>query len=131
MTPSRGPTFTVTVGRDAGVTVVRVAGQLTDASAPLLGTELGQLADAPVLIVDVSDLVFCDSAGLAELVRAWRRSRNTGTRLMLAGAGPHLTQVLELTGLQTAFEIHPEVAAALRAAAQPRQQPADERFGPA
>ncbi|MFI7033621.1 STAS domain-containing protein [Microbispora rosea] len=119
MASNPGPIFTVTVGRDAGVTVVRAAGQLTDVSAPLLRTQAGQLVDASVLIVDMTDVLFCDSTRLAELVGLWRRGRSARTRLLLAGAGPHLTQMLKLTGLDAIFEIHPQVAAALRAARQP------------
>ncbi|MEU6428516.1 STAS domain-containing protein [Microbispora sp. NPDC046973] len=119
MASNPGLISTVTVGRDAGVTVVRAAGQLTDVSAPLLRTQAGRLVDASVLIVDMTDVVFCDSAGLTEWVGLWRRGRSARTRLLLAGAGPHLTQVLKLTGLDAIFEIHPQVAAALRAAGQP------------
>ncbi|MGI5155838.1 STAS domain-containing protein [Microbispora sp. CA-102843] len=115
------PVLTVATGRDAGVIVVRVAGQLTAVSVALLRTRLGsvwQLPDVSVVVMDLAEVVFCDSAGLGGLVDAWRDSRARGIRLMLAGAGTQLIQVLELTGLDSLFEIHPQVAAALGVAAQ-------------
>jgi anti-anti-sigma factor len=98
--------------------VVCVAGQLTAVSVPLLRTQLGsvrQLPDVSVVVVDLAEVVLCDSAGLVD---AWRYSRARGIRLMLAGVGTQTIQVLELTGLDSRFEIHPEVAAALGVAAQ-------------
>ncbi|OPG12601.1 STAS domain-containing protein [Microbispora sp. GKU 823] len=115
------PVLTVAVGQGAGVIVVRVAGQLTAVSVALLRTRLGgvwQLPRVSVVVVDLAEVVFCDSAGLSGLVDACRDSRARDIRLMLAGAGTHLIQVLELTGLDSLFDIHPQVAAALDVAAQ-------------
>ncbi|GGS68686.1 hypothetical protein GCM10010156_29520 [Planobispora rosea] len=118
--------FTVTVGLYAGVLVVRATGQLTEVSAPLLRARLSSLwdfADIPTIIIDLDDVVFCDSAGLAELIDAQRHSRAHGRHLILAGPGTQLTQLLEITGLRTHFEIHPGTAPALRAAIRARARP--------
>ncbi|GGL54952.1 STAS domain-containing protein [Planomonospora parontospora] len=67
---------------------MRAAGELDLAAVPLLRAHLErvwELPGLPVLIMDVSELTFCDSTGLCELVRTLHRSRTCGTRLILTG----------------------------------------------
>ncbi|MFF4991558.1 STAS domain-containing protein [Streptosporangium saharense] len=73
-------------------------------------------ADAPGisrLVIDLSGLTFCDSTGLAELLWVLQRSRETGTRLMLAGTNRTLRHMLTTTGLLSFFELADSVEEAL------------------
>ncbi|MBB4913405.1 STAS domain-containing protein [Streptosporangium saharense] len=65
------------------------------------------------LVIDLSGLTFCDSTGLAELLWVLQRSREAGTRLMLAGTNRTLRHMLTTTGLLSFFELADSVEEAL------------------
>ncbi|MEV4096593.1 STAS domain-containing protein [Streptosporangium saharense] len=65
------------------------------------------------LVIDLSGLTFCDSTGLAELLWVLQRSRETGTRLVLAGTNRTLRHMLTTTGLLSFFEMADSVEEAL------------------
>jgi len=67
----------------------------------------------PLLILDLGDLTFCDSTGLAELLWILRRSQETRTRLVVTGARRPLRQMLATTGLLTYFTMAASVEEAL------------------
>ncbi|MBG0831988.1 STAS domain-containing protein [Planomonospora sp. ID67723] len=124
MTPlaDRDPALALSTGLHDDAIIVRAAGELDLATAPLLRAELERvwaLPELPVLIMDLSELRFCDSTGLSALIAALKRSRARGTRLMLAGLTGAPARVLTITGLAKALELHPDITAALRAATRP------------
>ncbi|MFB6393171.1 STAS domain-containing protein [Polymorphospora lycopeni] len=57
------------------------------------------------LVVDLSTLGICDSSGLGALIEVSHLCRTADGRMRLAGAGPHLRQLLARTGLDEVFEI--------------------------
>ncbi|GIH91080.1 STAS domain-containing protein [Planobispora siamensis] len=117
-TPERGPALTVTTALYNDAVVVRVAGELDLATVSLLRAHLERarvLPEVSALIMDLSELVFCDSTGLGELVDAHRSSEAHGVRLVLSGVRRHLEQLLELTGLRSIFEVRSDPISALRA----------------
>ncbi|MEU4834274.1 STAS domain-containing protein [Streptosporangium sp. NPDC023615] len=65
------------------------------------------------IILDLTGLTFCDSTGLAELLWSLRRSQETGTRLVLAGASRTLRHMLSITGLLAFFTMAGSVEEAL------------------
>ncbi|GAA3408140.1 STAS domain-containing protein [Streptosporangium vulgare] len=67
----------------------------------------------PWLILDLEGLTFCDSTGLAELLWLLRRSQETRTRLVLAGASRTLRHMMAITGLLTYFTMAASVEEAL------------------
>ncbi|GAA2416312.1 STAS domain-containing protein [Nonomuraea africana] len=77
------------------------------------------LADRPdVVVVDLSRVAFCDFDGVAALVGAYRRARQLGTRLVLAGAQGRCAHILHRTGLDQILRPVParaEAAAAIPA----------------
>ncbi|WP_344862319.1 STAS domain-containing protein [Planomonospora alba] len=134
--PQDAAGLAVSAGLYADAIVVRASGALEMSTAPILRAPLERIWDLPdvaVVIIDVAELVFCDSAGLGELVRAGRRSRDKGARLILAGVDGQLARRLELTGLRRSFEVHADLAAALRAVRSAGRwaRPDDDRFSPA
>jgi anti-anti-sigma factor len=58
------------------------------------------------LLIDCTGLRFVDSTGLGALVRALTSSQNEGGQTKLLGVGPHLRKLLEMTRLDSVFEIH-------------------------
>jgi len=61
--------------------------------------------------VDLSDVGFIDSTGLAELVRGMKRCRTAGGDLKLVTPSDPVQVILELTRLDTAFDIAFDIAA--------------------
>lgn len=84
-----------------GCVVVAVDGELDMSTAPALRDVLTTaLVDRDIpLVLDLTDLRFCDSAGLAVFVQAHNELETRGCRLVIAGPSGMLTRVLELTGL--------------------------------
>ncbi|MFD3471397.1 STAS domain-containing protein [Streptomyces sp. NPDC058682] len=59
------------------------------------------------LVVDVSALTFCDSAGLNVLLGARAEAEEAGRRVCLAGPTLQVRRLLELTGALALFPIVP------------------------
>jgi len=59
----------------------------------------------PRLTVDLSNVEFVDSSGLAALVRSMKRCREAGGDLTLHDPSEPVTVILELTRLDAAFDI--------------------------
>jgi anti-sigma B factor antagonist len=55
--------------------------------------------------VDLSGLEFIDSTGLGALVGGMKRARAADGRLILTGAPPTIRKLLQITGLDKAFEV--------------------------
>ncbi len=101
---------------ERGDLVVAVHGELdVGGAAELRGVLLEAIEEHPgrPLVVDLEGVDFIDSAGLGVLVGGLKRARDAGGDLQLVATGQSVVRVLELTGLNRAFEIHPSRAAAL------------------
>ncbi len=96
-----------------GVAVVTVGGEVDLYTAPQLRNELvGALEEgARRLVVDMSRTEFCDSTGISVLLSAMKRSRDKGGDLEIAAPKPAVMKVLEVTGLDEVFTIHPDLEA--------------------
>jgi anti-sigma B factor antagonist len=95
------PSLGVTVERQVW-TVVRLSGELDYGSRAYFDDRLFVLVRAavqPYICVDLSGLEFCDSRGVACLVRAWRASRERGGALVLMRPGTRLARKLTVMGL--------------------------------
>lgn len=57
------------------------------------------------LSVDLSDVIFIDSSGLAELVRAMKHCRQSGGELVIVSPSDPVRVIFELTRLDAAFTI--------------------------
>jgi anti-sigma B factor antagonist len=67
---------------------------------------------APALILDLSEVPYVDSAGLGSLVRAQVSRQRAGRRLALAGVNERARALLQMTNLESLFQIFPSVDAA-------------------
>ena len=110
-------------GLPAARTVVRLRDVLDIAAAPALRERLiGLLRPGMTLLVlDLSRVPSCDSAGLAVLIGAQRRARLLGIVLRLAAPSPPVAKLLRLTGLDRSLTICPDLSSAL---AVERHEPA-------
>jgi anti-sigma B factor antagonist len=58
------------------------------------------------LLVDLKGVGFLDSSGLGALVRALTSSQKEGGQTKLLRAGPQIRKLLEMTKLDSVFELH-------------------------
>lgn len=72
-----------------------------------------------VLLVDMAETTFCDSAGVNALVRAHKRATANGAEMRLVVAAPGVQRVLAITGVDRLVPVYPSVAAALAGAGTP------------
>lgn len=88
--------------------VVEVAGELDIRTCEELERVAGVPADlGERVVLDVSKLTFCDSTGLAGLVRLHKRAIANGGQLVLRSPVPRVRNLLTLTGLDRLFPIEP------------------------
>ncbi|MFB4302274.1 STAS domain-containing protein [Actinomadura sp. NTSP31] len=89
-------------------TLIALSGELDIASAPSLRERLrAALEDSGAhVVIDLSEVTFCDVSGLALLVGARRRTAPDGS-LVLASPRPQLARLLHVTGLDRAFTVRP------------------------
>lgn len=101
-----------------GCLIVRVAGELDQAGAPVLRDHvLGHLALGHTnIVVDLTRVSFVDSAGVGVLLVAHHEATADGGRTRFAGVQDSVRQVLELTQVDRVLELHDDVSDALEAA---------------
>lgn len=91
----------------AGRIVVRLSGGLDFAAAPALREQLIDVLHrgTGLLILDLSNVLSCDTAGLAVLIGTQRRARLLGATMRLLAPSPPVTKVLHSNGLDRSFPI--------------------------
>ena len=112
-----GEQLTVVTNTAGECVIVTLAGEL-DVTNAAEAEEAVRFAwqDSPsCLVFDLSRLTFMDSTGVRVLVRARRRATEHRGVIVLAGLTPSVARILELTGLDQAFAVHPTLDAALLA----------------
>lgn len=94
--------------------VVKLSGDIDVFLKSKLQAELQRLSDDGVLILDLTEVRFIDSAGLSVLVDAHKRATRTGgtVRLVLK-EDQQVYRILQITGLTRIFRIFPDAAAAI------------------
>jgi anti-anti-sigma factor len=76
--------FNCQVQEEAGAVVLCVSGEIDLAAAPLLDAELGRcLERSQPVIVDFSEVIYCDMSGVRALERCHQALRERGHRLIV------------------------------------------------
>ncbi|MCE7003500.1 STAS domain-containing protein [Kibdelosporangium philippinense] len=102
--------------RVAGPAVVlHVAGEIDMSTAPMLAEECDQaIESAPGrLVVDLSDVTFFGSAGLAVLLDAHQRGEQEGVQVRLVADGRPVLRSIEIAGVQEMLPVYPDLENAL------------------
>ena len=102
--------------RQGTLCLVRVHGEIDLSNAhevsAAIGTAMGQ--EARRLVVDLSDITYLDSAGVALLLRLAERLRTRRRQLQLVvPRGSPVRRVLDYTGLATVIPLHARLEDAL------------------
>ncbi|SHL99937.1 STAS domain-containing protein [Actinacidiphila paucisporea] len=106
----------VEVAQHGHTAVFTPAGELDHHTADLLSEPLGTAMDAGAnrLVIDCSQLEFCDSTGLNVLLSARLRAEAEGGAVHLVAMRPTVARVLEITGAEAVFTLHDTLDQALR-----------------
>ncbi len=98
------------------VTVVELQGEFdADIAEPLKDTVAETVAAGRKRVVmDMSNVSGIDSQGLELLLWIRQSCRQSRTQLKLAGLDETMEKILEITGLQTEFDRHAELAEAVK-----------------
>ncbi len=107
--------MTITVEQTGnGASVATLSGDVDLGHAPAVRAALLKaLETRPVLVVDMGDVSYIDSSGVACLVEAYHKSRQNNGRLALARVSPAALRVLQLARLDRVFPLRDSVEAAL------------------
>ena len=125
-----GEALTIRVRREQGYAVVAVAGEVDIATVTRLRERLFELAaSGRTLVVDLDQVSFIDSAGLAALVGAARRAAAHGASLQVVCTRPRTRQLFRLTGLDGPVPLARTLDGALESLAAARPPPASGRAG--
>jgi anti-sigma B factor antagonist len=101
---------------DGAVTVLTVTGDLVigDPETTFKKTVTRLLEEGHVhLLVDLTGVGFLDSSGLGALVRALTQSQKEGGQTKLLGANEQIRKLLQMTKLDSVFELHDDLEAAV------------------
>ncbi|MEU4033357.1 STAS domain-containing protein [Streptomyces collinus] len=120
-------TFRVTGVEEGEWAVLQVSGELDLVTSPVLRQRVHDVVAEGhhSLILDLSDVFFCDSSGVGVLIAARRLIRSCQGRLRLilpdrgAEDGSHVNRVLGALGVRRLFDVRPDVPSAVTDEADP------------
>jgi anti-sigma B factor antagonist len=103
---------------DAGF-LVKLRGDVDMNSSPDVRGALGEVfrqggKRTRVLFIDLSQVRYMDSSGIATLVEAMQTCMKQGARLRLVDLSPAVRDVFELARLASVFEIFPTIHEAVK-----------------
>jgi anti-sigma B factor antagonist len=93
--------------READEASLAVTGEIDMFTAESLYQQARRLVDQSVslLVLDLGGVTFCDSLGVAALVRIYKYGSAAGCRLRLTNLRPHVAHILQISGLDQVFEV--------------------------
>jgi anti-sigma B factor antagonist len=104
------------VREERGCLIVSLAGEIDLEHSPRARELLlEQVARKRRVLVDLSDVEYIDSSGIASLVEAFQKSKRAGSGFALAAVNPAALRVMQLARLDRVFQIFASVAEGLDA----------------
>jgi anti-sigma B factor antagonist len=94
--------------------VLTVRGEIDTLTAPAFTAAIEELLSTSdkVLVMDLTEVRFLASSGLAALISAAHRAEDRGTRLRLVIASRAVRRPLEITGTAALFDLYPDAHSA-------------------
>lgn len=92
---------------DDGTLIVRPLGEIDLGRSPSLRQQLSEAmtGDFERIVIDLSEVPYMDSSGVATLVEAMQISRRAGSKLILCGLQEKVRSIFEIARLDTVFTI--------------------------
>ena len=111
-------TTTIGLDRVGSVAILRIVGDVTSGSEGDLMAGFTRAVDdgAKAIVLDFSGMEYMNSGGIGLLVTLLVRAQRSNPRLLATGLSSHYHEILALTRLEEAIEIHDTEAAAIAAA---------------
>ena len=103
--------------------IARLAGDLDEHGAEVFRQEVERAVRRRAydhLVVNLQQVSFIDSSGLGALLVRYRRAREDGARVSVAGAPPHVRAVLQMAGIPQWIPLYADEPAALAAGQEVR-----------
>lgn len=99
----------IQVSEQERATLIEVSGRVDSATAGTLGQALTAQIEGGKsnLVLDLSLVDYMSSAGLRELVMAYKRAQHLTGDVRLAQPSYRVQEILEMAGLDTIFRIFP------------------------
>ena len=95
--------------------IVHLTGDIDLEHAPQVRkTLLGAVEEGVWVLVDMAEVTYIDSSGIACLIEALQQARKSGSDLALVAVNPQALRVLELARLDTVFAIFTDLGHAVR-----------------
>jgi anti-sigma B factor antagonist len=98
-------TLDCTVTRDAGTTLVRLAGSIDREAGPRFDTLRAATEDASAIDLDLGAVDYISSSGIALLVGLLIQARGSGTPVRALGLTPHYQHIFDITRLSDFLEV--------------------------
>jgi anti-sigma B factor antagonist len=101
--------------RQSRPNVVPLKGEIDLHVSPAVTASLNDVIDKKPerLVVDLAEVSYIDSAGLAALIQAMQKMEGYGGKFMLAGLQETVRSVFEISRLDQVFQIFPDADTAL------------------
>jgi anti-sigma B factor antagonist len=109
------PSSSAPTGRQTHSNVLPLKGEIDLHVSPTITASLNEMIEKKPehLVVDLSDVSYIDSAGLAALIEAMQKVEGYGGKFMLAGLQETVRSIFEISRLDQVFQIFPDADAAL------------------
>jgi anti-sigma B factor antagonist len=89
-----------------GTIVLRICGELDTASRDAIEWALlAAVTSAPAVTIDLHDLFFCDSCGLATFVTVQNKANAQGTELLVRDPRPEIRRLFNISGVDRVVTI--------------------------
>jgi len=100
-----------------GVVVVQPSGDVDMSRSPELRTAIRAVQERrpPRVIIDLTEVEYMDSSGLATLVEAMRTAKQNNTAMILCGMHDKVRSIFEIARLNQFFKIVDDLDAAVSA----------------
>ena len=109
------PSLPAPTARQSPSNVLPLKGEIDLHVSPTVTASLNQMIEKRPerLVVDLSEVSYIDSAGLAALIEAMQKVEGYGGKFMLSGLQETVRSIFEISRLDQVFHIFPDAAAAL------------------
>ncbi len=99
-----------------GASIVRPLGDVDLQRSPVLREQLKAVSDKrpKKLVVDLSEVSYMDSSGVATLVEAMQLARRGNYPLVLCALQDRVKSIFEIARLETVFQIAPDLDTAMQ-----------------
>ena len=106
MTTARRPAAWVEVSQDGATLILRICGELDTASRDYVEPAIvAAIPTAPAVILDLGDLTFCDSSGLAMFIAVNEKAEAEGGVLTFGNLQPRIARVFAMSGVDQMLRV--------------------------